>query len=93
MFGLLYFILASALAIVGYTQAKTFVSRRLRYVDAAQSALAPVIAGVGAAVLGGAVAALLPIVQGGTALLFGASVALGVASGQKEIRRALPPGA
>ncbi|MBK8248789.1 MAG: hypothetical protein IPK85_15510 [Gemmatimonadetes bacterium] len=93
MFGLITLIIAAAAALVGYTQAKAFVSERLRYVDAAQSGIAPVLAGVGATLIGGALAGLLPLVGGGTALLFGVSVGMGVASGQKSIRRALPPGA
>lgn len=93
MFGFITLIIAAAAALVGYTQARAFVSERLRYVDAAQSGIAPVIAGFGAALIGGAVAGLLPFIGGGTALLFGVSVGMGVASGQKSIRRALPPGA
>ena len=93
MFGLITMIIAAAAALVGYTQARAFVAERLRYVDAAQSSLAPFVAGVGAALVAGAAAAILPLVGGGTALLFGASVGLGVSSGQKSIRRALPPGA
>lgn len=93
MLGLILFAITSAVAIIGYTQARVFVSEKLRYVDAAQSSMAPVVAGVGAAAVAGVVAALLPFVGGGSAVLFGVSVGLGVASGQKAIRRALPPGA
>ncbi len=93
MIGLIAFIIAAAAAMVGYTQSRAFVSEKLRYVDAAQSGMAPILAGIGATIIGGLAAALLPIVGGGTALAFGISVAAGVASGQKSIRRALPPGA
>jgi hypothetical protein len=93
MFGLITLAISAAAVIVGYTQARAFVSERLRYVDAAQSGFAPVLAGTGAAVIGGLVAGLLPLVGAGTALAFGVSVGLGVASGQRTIRRALPPGA
>ena len=51
MFGLLAFALSTAEAIIGFMQAKDFVSRRLRYVDAARSPLAPLVAGVGAKLL------------------------------------------
>lgn len=93
MFGLITFAIAAAAALIGYTQARAFVSERLRYVDAAQSGIAPVLAGVGAGLVGGVLAGLLPFIGGGTALLFGVSVGMGVASGQKDVRRALPPGA
>ena len=93
MLALLGFAITAAVVIIGYTQARAFVAERLRYVDAAQSGFAPVIAGVGACVVGAAAAGLLPLVGGGTALAFGISVGLGVANGQREIRRALPPGA
>jgi hypothetical protein len=83
---------ASAAAIVGFTQARAFVMEKLRYVDAAQSGFAPILAGGGAFVVGGLLTGLLPIVGMGTALAFGVSVGLGVASGQRDVRRALPPG-
>ena len=60
---------------------------RLRYVDAVQKPVAPVIAGVVGALLAAPVVWLLPFVGTGTALLFGASVAVGVAAGAKDIRR------
>lgn len=81
-----------AAAIIGFTQAKSFVSQRLRYVDAARSPLAPLVAGVGAALVAAVVVAMLPIVGTGSAIAFGLSVGLGVAAGNKEIRRSLPPG-
>ena len=91
MFGLLAFAVTSAAVIIGFIQAKLFVQRKLRYVDAAQAPLAPVIAGIGAAIIASPVVALLPIVGGGTALMFGAAVGAGVAAGAREIRRKLPP--
>lgn len=92
MFELIAFALSSAAVIIGFTQAKDFVSRRLRYVDAAHSPLAPVIAGAGAALVAAPIVWMLPLVGGGTAVVFGLSVGLGVAAGNKEIRRSLPPG-
>jgi hypothetical protein len=85
--------IAAAASLIGYTQARAFVSERLRYVDAAQSGSAPIVAGIGATTVGALLAGLLPVVGLGTAVLFGISVGMGVASGQKVIRRALPPGA
>ena len=90
--GLLAFALSTAAVIIGFTQAKDFVARRLRYVDAARSPLAPVVAGIGAALIAAPIVWMLPLVGAGSALAFGLSVALGVAAGNKEIRRSLPPG-
>ena len=92
MFGLLAFALSTAAVIIGFTQAKDFVSRRLRYVDAARSPLAPLVAGIGAALVAAPIVWLLPFVTGVSAVAFGISVGLGVAAGNKEVRRSLPPG-
>jgi hypothetical protein len=92
VFGLLAFALSSAAAIIGFTQAKAFVSQRLRYVDAARSPLAPLVAGVGAALIAAPIVWMLPIIGAGSAIAFGLSVGLGVAAGNKEVRRSLPPG-
>jgi len=70
----------------GYLQARAFTRKKLQFVDAAQSGIAPVIAGVCAAVAAGFIAAFLPFVGAGTALLVGMGVGAGVASGQSDIR-------
>ena len=93
MFGLLALAASFAVTFIGYTQARAFVRGRLRYVDLAQSWLAPIVAGIGGMLLAAPVVALLPLVGGGTAVAFGLSVGVGVANGQRDIRRALPPGA
>jgi len=59
--------------------------RKLRFVDAVKSPMAPVIAGGAAAVLAAFPVALLPFVGAGTAILFGAGVGAGVASGKSDI--------
>jgi hypothetical protein len=92
VFALLALALSVAAVIIGFTQAKDFVSRRLRYVDAARSPIAPVVAGVGAALVAAPIVWLLPFVGAGSALAFGLSVALGVAAGNKDVRQQLPPG-
>ena len=51
MFVILSFVITLALVTLAYAQSRNFVMRRLRYVDAVQNALAPVIAGVGTAVV------------------------------------------
>lgn len=89
-------LLTLAAGIAGYILARRFVHRRLRFVDAVQSRLAPLVAGIAA----GAVLlplAFLPIVSGFTAFAFGVGAALGTASAARlhrradgELRRLLP---
>jgi hypothetical protein len=74
-------------AVAGFAGARSFVRDRLRFVDAVQRRAAPWIAGLVAALLAAPVVALLPLVGAGTAILFGASVALGVATGARDIRQ------
>lgn len=90
MFGLIAIAASMVITWFGYTTARTFVRNRLRFVDAAQSGWAPLLAGVGAAMIASPIAAILPFVGGGTALAFGISVGWGVASGQRDIRGTLP---
>jgi hypothetical protein len=75
---------------MGYGTARRFVRDRLRYVDSAQGAGAPLIAGIVAALI------VLPIgwlpliglvVGGGTALTVGVAVALGVRAGAADVKR------
>jgi hypothetical protein len=89
----MYFILSFAISIVvatlAFALARNFVTRRLRYVDAVQSAIAPFAAGLIAAVV---VLPLtfLPLVGLGTALSVGVAVGAGVAQGAREVRHSLP---
>ena len=91
---MLWFILSFAastvVAILAYAQARSFVTRRLRYVDAVQSTLAPFVAGAAAALIALPIVALLPLVGVGTALTLGLAVGAGVAAGAREVRRKLP---
>jgi hypothetical protein len=84
---LLSFLASTVLALVGYSQARAFVTGRLRYVDAIHSAFAPIIAGLGAALLALPLVAIVPFVGAGTALSFGLSVGFGVAAGSRDVRR------
>ncbi|HWZ28711.1 MAG TPA: hypothetical protein VNX15_09125 [Gemmatimonadales bacterium] len=70
----------------GFIAARRFVRRKLRYVDAVRSPVAPILAGVIAAAVALPIA-ILPVVTVVTALAFGVGVGTGVASG----RKALPP--
>jgi hypothetical protein len=88
-------LISIALSIVAtgaaFRWARNVMTRRLRYVDAAQSRFAPLVAGVVTAVI------LLPVtwlpliglVAGaGTAIAVGIGVGLGVASASRDIRLA-----
>ena len=80
-------LISGAFALVGYLTTRNYVRGRLRYVDAVQKPLAPLIAAGVCALLAAPIVWLLPWVGTGTALLFGASVGAGVASGARDIRR------
>lgn len=86
MIFLLSFLVSSVLAIVGFAQARAFVTRRLRYVDAVHTKLAPIVAGVGAALLALPLVAIIPFLGLGTALSFGISVGAGVLAGSRDVR-------
>ena len=88
MFSLLIGLAISmAVAIVGYSRARAFVSEKLRYVDAVNHPLAPLMAGAGAFGVGAVAAAFLPLIGVGTALTFGLAVGLGVQAGRADFPR------
>ncbi|MDZ7632173.1 MAG: hypothetical protein U5K74_12725 [Gemmatimonadaceae bacterium] len=92
MFTILAYAASFALAYFGFATARTFVRNRLRFVPAAQSGWAPIVAGAGAVLLAAPVVALIPLIGTGTAISFGLSVGFGVANAQRDIRNnALPP--
>jgi hypothetical protein len=90
MFTMLAYAASLVVTYVGFTQARAFVRERLRFVTAAQSGWAPIVAGLGAGLLATPVVALIPLIGTGTALAFGVSVAIGVVNGQRDIRNRLP---
>lgn len=81
-------LIALVAAFVGYAQTRRFVTSRLRFVDAAQSRIMPILAGVGATILALPVVFLLPVVGAGTALALGLGVGAGAAIGAKDVRLA-----
>lgn len=87
---LLWLAATGGAGLYGYIQSRRFVRRRLRFVDAVEKPVAPVVAGSLAALAALPVAALLPVIGVGSALLFGASVGLGVRHGVRD-NRLLPP--
>jgi hypothetical protein len=90
MWFLLSFAVSTVLAILAYAQARNFVTRRLRYVDAVQSAIAPWITGAAVAVICLPIVAFLPLVGVTTAITLGLAVGAGVAAGAREVRHKLP---
>ena len=87
LISLIVFVAVLTASVGGYAAARRFVRERLRFVDAAQRASTPWLAGAGAWVLGSLAALLLPFVGPIAALSFGVSVGLGVAAGARDIRR------
>ena len=90
MFAILAFAISLAVAFAAYTQARNFVRSRLRFVPAAQSGWAPLLAGAGTMLAASPVVALIPFIGAGTAISLGVSVGFGVLNGQRDIRRSLP---
>jgi hypothetical protein len=86
MFELIGLAATAGAGIFGYIKTRSFVSRRLRYVESVQNGLAPVIAGTAAAVVAAPVVALLPIIAAPTAIIFGLGVGAGTAAGVRHIR-------
>ena len=81
------FLVTFAAGLVGYLMARRFVSRRLRFVDAVQSRLAPLVAALTATIATWPLT-LLPTITLTTAMVFGIGTGLGTASGARLIRRA-----
>jgi uncharacterized protein (DUF2062 family) len=81
-------LLTVVLAGLGHWQTRRFVTSRLRYVDAIQRPVAPLIAGAAAGVL----AVILPFIGIPSALIIGLAVGTAVSSGARDIRRRLMAG-
>jgi hypothetical protein len=75
-----------AAAAFGYLTARKYVRDRLKFVDAAQTVKAPLLAGLIAWAVAMPLTWILPFIGAGTAILFGLSVALGVRAGARDIR-------
>lgn len=86
MLALIAFAATIAATAFGYITARRFVRERLKFVDAAQTWRAPLIAGLVAWAVATPVVWLLPLVGAPTAVFFGLSVALGTRAGAKDIR-------
>ncbi len=84
--GLLTLAVTAVAVLGGFMIARDFVRRRLRFVDAVRSPVAPWLAGIGAALVAWPAAAL-PLITTTTTTLFGLGAGLGTASGVKALRR------
>jgi hypothetical protein len=84
--GLIYIALFVAAGIIGFSIARTFVRRRLRFVDGIYSPAAPWLAGLAAAVIAWPIA-LLPLITTSMTTVFGIGAGLGTASGVKALKR------
>jgi hypothetical protein len=87
MFAFIAGVLTLAAGIVGFSFAREYTLRRLRYVDGIRTPVWPWIVGLGAAIIAAPVVWLLPLVGVGTAAIFGVATGLGTASGVKALRR------
>jgi hypothetical protein len=76
----------AASALGSYFFARSFVQRRLRFVDAMRSPFAPLIAGAAAFLIAWPLSAL-PLVSLGTALVFGVGTGMGTAAGVRALGR------
>ena len=70
---------------IGFILARSFVRRRLRFVDAVHSPVAPLVAGAAAALVAWP-AVLLPLVTLTTTIVFGIGTGLGTASGARALK-------
>lgn len=82
---MLQILISLAAGVFGFVLARTFVRRRLRFVDAVHSPMAPIVAGAAAAAVAWP-AAILPFVTLTTAIVFGIGTGAGTASGARALR-------
>jgi hypothetical protein len=80
-----HLLITLAAGLAGFILARSFVRRRLRFVDGVHSPVAPLIAGFVAALIAWP-AVLLPMVTLTTAIVFGIGTGLGTASGARALR-------
>jgi hypothetical protein len=83
MFEMIGLIVAGGAAVGGYIKTRSFVKRRLRYVDGVQRSAIPLLAGAATAIVATPVVALLPLVGVPAALGFGAALGAGVGFGTR----------
>ena len=79
-------VLTLCVAAIGFIMARNFVRRRLRFVDAVHSPLAPWAAGL-AGTLAALPLAALPMVSISSAVVFGVAIGLGTRNGARTLQR------
>ncbi|MBA3445789.1 MAG: hypothetical protein H0T58_13190 [Gemmatimonadales bacterium] len=82
---MLQILIALAAGLLGFAFARNFVRRRLRFVDAIHSPVAPLLAGLAGAAATWP-AAFLPFITLMTIVAFGIGTGLGTASGSRALR-------
>jgi hypothetical protein len=87
MLGLIGLAISFGASWFGYSTARRFVRERLRYVDAALSPGAAIMAGLIAAIIAYPVAWILPLIGPGTAIVFGLGTGLGARAGAVDVKR------
>jgi hypothetical protein len=85
------FVIALVVATVLHGTARRFVRDRLRYVDAVQKSITPILAGAATMLVAAPVVAFLPLVGIWTAITAGLAVGTGVAAGVRDIKSGVPP--
>lgn len=86
MFQIIAGVVVAVAGICGFLLARTFVRRRLRFVDGIYSPAAPWFAAILAALIAWPVA-ILPLVTGTTAVVFGLGAGLGTRSAVKALKQ------
>ena len=84
---MLQLLITLAAGVLGFVLTRSFVRRRLRFVDKVHSPLAPIVAGFAAAAVASPLA-ILPFITLTTAVLFGIGTGLGTVSGSRDLRHA-----
>ena len=87
MFGLIGLAISFGASWFGYSAARRFVRERLRYVDAAHSPGAAIMAGLIAAIVAYPFAWILPLIGPGTSIVFGIGTGLGARAGASDVKR------
>jgi hypothetical protein len=86
---MLHLLITFTAGAIGFILTRNFVRRRLRFVDAVQSPIAPLVTGTVAALIAWP-AVLLPMVTLTTTVVFGIGAGLGTASGARTLRKDVP---